>query len=148
MSRLFRILDRRQMVISLCVGLLLSAVAWSQQPVAYSRSTAIDQKNSRAEHEAEQLVSLSADRIVSILQVEPGLLLQVKKALVRRAFEQGRVLNANDLTDDALFRLLREDDSIRVIATREIVDRSYIRAMPTREEVARNLPCKLMPTGA
>ena len=144
-SRIFR---HRTETVLLCLGLMLSAAAWSQQPASYSRSTAIDQANSRAEHEAEQLVSLSADRIVSILRQESGLLLQVKKALVRKAFEQGRVLNPNDLTDDALFRLLREDDSIRVIATREIVDRSYIRAMPTREEVARNLPCKLMPTGA
>ena len=124
------------------VGAACSAIAWGQQRSANDRSTAIDQAYSRAEREAEQLVSLSADRIVSILRVEPGLLLQVKKALVRKAFEQGRVLDPNDFTDDALFRLLREDDSIRVIATREIVDRSYIRALPTREELARNLPCQ------
>ena len=109
MSRLFWILHRRQRVISLCVGLLLSATAWSQQPAAYSRSTAIDQKDSRAEHEAEQLVSLSADRILFILRDEPGLLLQIKKALVRKAFEQGRILDPNDLTDDALFTLIRKD---------------------------------------
>jgi len=36
-----------------------------------------------------------------------------------------------------------------VIATREIVDRSYIKAKPTREEIARNMPCRQpMPTGA
>src|SRR5580700_3870258 len=144
MSRLFRILDRRQMVISLCVGLLLSAIAWSQQPTAYSRSTAIDQKDSRAEHEAEQLVSLSADRILFILRDEPGLLLQIKKALVRKAFEQGRILDPNDLTDDALFTLIRQDDNIRVIATHEIVDRAYIKAKPTREELARDFPCRLL----
>jgi protein involved in polysaccharide export with SLBB domain len=148
MSRLFWILHRRQRVISLCVGLLLSATAWSQQPAAYSRSTAIDQKDSRAEHEAEQLVSLSADRILFILRDEPGLLLQIKKALVRKAFEQGRVLDPNDLTDDALFTLIREDQNIRIIATKEIVDRSYIKAKPTREELARNLPCRQpVPTG-
>jgi protein involved in polysaccharide export with SLBB domain len=148
MSRLFRILDRRQMVISLCVGLLLSAIAWSQQPTAYSRSTAIDQKDSRAEHEAEQLVSLSAERILGILHDEPGLLLQIKRALVRRAFEQGRILNPDELTDDALFSLIREDQNTRIIATKEIVDRSYIKAKPTREELARNLPCRQpMPTG-
>ena len=130
------------------VGVVCCGMVWSQQRSAFDHSTAIDQANSRAEREAEQLVSLSADRIVSILRVEPGLMLQVKKALVRKAFEQGRVLDPNDLTDDALFRLLREDDGIRVIATREIVDRSYIRALPTREELARNLPCKPpLPTG-
>jgi protein involved in polysaccharide export with SLBB domain len=147
MSRPSRTVRHRIEAVLLCVSLLVSSTAWSQQPAAYSRSTAIDQANSRAEREAEQMVSLSADRIIFILQDEPGLLLQVKKTLVRKAFEQGRVLDPNDLTDDALFRLLRQDDSVRVIATREIVDRSYIRVMPTRDELARNLPCKPMPTG-
>jgi protein involved in polysaccharide export with SLBB domain len=128
--------------------MVFSATAWSQQPASYTRSTAIDQANSRAEHEAEQMVSLSADRILFVLRQEPGLLLQVKKALVRKAFEQGRILDPNDLTDDALFDLIRQDDNIRVIATHEIVDRSYIKAKPTREELARNLPCRQpVPTG-
>ena len=149
MSRLSRIFHHRPKMISLCLGLVLSATAWGQQPAAYSRSTAIDQKNSRAEHEAEQMVSLSADRILFILRDEPGLLLQIKKALVRKAFEQGRILDPNDLTDDALFTLIRQDDNIRVIATHEIVDRAYIKAKPTREELARDLPCQLsMPTDA
>jgi protein involved in polysaccharide export with SLBB domain len=125
------------------LALACCALAWSQQQrLSYAPSTAVDQANSRAEQEAEQLVSLSADKIIQILENEPGLLLQVKKALVRKAFEQGRVLDPNDLTDDALFRLVREDQNVRVIATREIEDRSYIRAMPTREELARNLPCR------
>ena len=138
----------RALTVVLVMGLGCSATAWSQQSAGYSgRSTAIDQANSRAEHEAEQMVSLSADRILYILRDEPGLLLQVKKALVRIAFEQGRILDPKDLTDDALFRLIREDDSIRIIATREIVDRSYVRAKPTREDLARNLPCRQpMPT--
>jgi len=146
MSRLFRTFRHRSKIVSLCVGLAFSAAAWSQQPASYSHSTAIDQANSRAEHEAEQMVSLSADRILTILRQEPGLLLQVKKALVRKAFDQGRILDPNELTDDALFTLIRQDDNIRVIATREIVDRSYIKAKPTREELARDFPCRqLMP---
>ena len=149
MSRFSRIFHHRPKMISLCLGLALSTAAWGQQPAAYSRSTAIDQKNSRAEHEAEQMVSLSADRILFILRDEPGLLLQMKKALVRKAFEQGRILDPNDLTDDALFTLIRQDDNIRVIATHEIVDRAYIKAKPTREELARDLPCRQpMPTDA
>jgi protein involved in polysaccharide export with SLBB domain len=133
----------------LSAALAFSATAWSQQPATYSRSTAIDQKDSRAEHEAESMVSLSADRILFILRDEPGLLLQIKKALVRKAFEQGRILNPDDLTDDALFSLIRQDDNIRIIATHEIVDRSYIKAKPTREELARDLPCRqLLPNGA
>lgn len=125
-----------------------STAVWSQQQrLSYSPSTAVDQAHSRAEQEAEQTVSLSADKIVMVLREEPGLLLQVKKALVRKAFEQGRVIDPDDLTDDALFRLIREDETTRVIATREIVDRQYIRAKPTREELARNMPCRQpMPT--
>lgn len=129
------------------VGLGCSATGWSQQSSGYGRSTAIDQANSRAEQEAEQMVALSADTITRILQNEAGLLLQVKKALVRKAFEQGRVLDPNDLTDDALFRLIREDQKVRVVVTQEIEDRSYIRAKPTREELARNLPCRDPLTG-
>jgi hypothetical protein len=92
---------------------------------------------SRAELEAEQRVSLSADKIIEILRNEPGLMLQVKKMLVRKAFEQGRIVDPSELTDDALYRLVRDDENIRIIATREIEDRSYIRAKPTKEELAR-----------
>ncbi len=133
---------RYRALILLCAGLGWSTAVWSQQSVKYGRSTAIDQADSRAEQEAEQMVSLSADKITQILQNEAGLLLQVKKAIVRKAFEQGRVLDPNDLTDDALFRLIKDDQNVRVIATQEIESRSYIRALPTREELARNLPCR------
>src|SRR5580704_4935330 len=142
MSKFSRVFHHRPKMISLCIGLALCATAWSQQPATYSRSTAIDQKDSRAENEAESMVSLSADRILFILRDEPGLLLQIKKAVVRKAFEQGRILNPDDLTDDALFSLIRQDDNIRIIATHEIVDRAYIKAKPTREELARDLPCQ------
>src|ERR1700722_8591675 len=88
---------------------------------AYEDSAAV--RRSRAAQEAEEKVSLSADKIVEILRDEPGLLLQVKKLLVMRAYEQGRILDPADLTDEALFRLLREDDHIRILATRETDDR-------------------------
>jgi len=95
------------------------------------------------------MVSLSADRILTILRREPGLLLQVKKALVRKAFEEGRILDPKDLTDDALFQIIRLDNNVRILATREIEDRAYIRAKPTQEELARNLPCRQpLPSGS
>ncbi|MGA2022946.1 MAG: hypothetical protein ABSH02_20305, partial [Candidatus Sulfotelmatobacter sp.] len=141
-ASIYRGLIYRGSIVLLGMEMGCSVVAFSQEPSAYSRSTAIDRADSRAEQEAEQLVSLSADKILSILREEPGLLLQVKKALVRRAFEQGRILDPKDLTDNAVFRFVVEDDDIRVIATQEIEDRSYVRAKPTREELARNLPCR------
>ncbi len=134
---------RKNGIVLFAVLLGSSAAVWCQeQRLSYSPSTAVDKAHSRAEQEAEQLVSLSADKIIQLLRQEPGLLLEVKKALVRKAFEQGRVLDPDDLTDDALFRLIQEDQNVRVIATREIEDRQYIRAKPTREEIARNLPCR------
>src|SRR4051812_11010739 len=66
-----------------------------------------------AQQEAEQKVSLSADKLIGILRQEPGLLLQVKRMLVQKAYEQGRILESSDLTDDAVFRLLREDEVVR-----------------------------------
>src|SRR6185437_9323697 len=109
------------------------------------RSTALDQADSRAEQEAEQMVALSADKIITILRQEPGLLLEVKKVLVRKAYEQGRLLDSVDLTDDAIFQLLREDQNVRVLATQQIEDRNYIRAKPTREEIARDLGARETP---
>ena len=102
---------------------------------AYEDSAAV--RRSRAAQEAEEKVSLSADKIVEILRDEPGLMLQVKKLLVMKAYEQGRILDPADLTDEALFRLLREDNNIRILATREIEDRHYIRVKPSEEEIER-----------
>jgi protein involved in polysaccharide export with SLBB domain len=144
-SRTFRAYGNLSSIVIYVAIASFAAVAWGQQqqePPSYTPSTLIDQAKSRAEKEADQLVSLSPDKITEILREEPGLLLEVKKALVRKAFDQGRVLDPNDLTDDALFRLIREDQNIRVIATKEIEDRQYVRAKPTREELARNMPCR------
>ena len=85
----------------------------------------------------ELKISLSAGAIIEILRREPGLLLEVKRLLVRKAYEQGRLLDPADLTDDALFQLLREDDNVRVLATEEIESREYVRPKPTRKEMER-----------
>src|SRR5207245_9428032 len=98
----------------------------------------IVEAKSRAEEEAKRIVSLPAEKIILLLQQEPGLFLQVKKMLVRKAYQQGRVLEPQELTDEALFRLIRQDENVRVVITNEIVDRNYIRAKPTREELERN----------
>lgn len=115
----------------------LVPMGWAQQEPLQERSTALSQVDSRAEREADEMVALSPEKIIPLLQQEPGLLLQVKKALVRKAYEQGRILDPKDLTDDALYRLIREDWNIRVLATREIVSRNYIQAKPTQEEIDR-----------
>jgi protein involved in polysaccharide export with SLBB domain len=95
-------------------------------------------ETNRAAQEAEQRVSLSAVTITRILRDEPGLLLAVKKALVRSAYEQGRLLDPADLTDDALFQLLQEDNNVRILATCEIEDRRYVLVKPTARELRQN----------
>jgi protein involved in polysaccharide export with SLBB domain len=116
---------------------LCTALVSAQDSPVYGRTRALDESRSQAEWQAEQTVSLSAEKLITLLQKETGLLLEVKKLLVRKAFEQGRILESRDLTDEALFRLLREDENIRVLATQEVSKRLYIRALPTREERRR-----------
>src|SRR5690242_9324039 len=68
-----------------------------------SRTRALDEMHSRAAKEAERLVSLQPDKIILLLQQEPGLFLEVKKMIVRNAFAQGRIVDPKELTDDAIF---------------------------------------------
>jgi protein involved in polysaccharide export with SLBB domain len=118
--------------------LLASSLASGQYNVPTNQTTALDVPESQAEMEAQRLVALSSEKIISILQKETALMLQVKRMLVRKAFEQGRILDPEDLTDEALFDLLRQDYKIRVLATTEIEQRFYIRARPTRQELDRD----------
>jgi protein involved in polysaccharide export with SLBB domain len=120
-------------------ALLCLIPAWGQNISNYPRTRAIDSSRSRAEREAEQAVSLSADKIISLLRDEPGLLLRAKRLLVRKAYEQGRLLDPEELTDEALYQLVREDNTTRILITREIEERYYVRAKPTREEIERGL---------
>jgi protein involved in polysaccharide export with SLBB domain len=92
-------------------------------------------RQTRAVRDANLLVTLSADRVNALLRQEPGLLLQLKKRLAEQAFEQGRILEAADLSDEAVFRLVQSDDQVRNIATREIAERDYITVKPSRAEI-------------
>lgn len=122
-----------------CAGLAFGQNARTDLTGISNRSRALSADQSSAQRAADDTVSLSADKILSFLQKEPGLLLQVKKLLVRKAYEQGRLLESQDLDDEALFRLIREDANVRVLITQEIEDRRYIRAKPSREELERGL---------
>ena len=126
-------------------AVVLLAIVGSEWSLGQARgelgpgARAAGQERSRAELAAQDLVSLSAETVIGLLRREPGLLLQVKRVLVRAAYEQGRLLDPEDLSDEALFRLVREDQTIRVLVTQEIERRSYIHAKPTREERTRGL---------
>ena len=98
-------------------------------------SQTLSQRKSGAARAAEEMVSLSAGTIVIQLRREPGLLLRAKRAMVKKAYEQGRLLDPKDLEDDALFRLIQEDQNIRVLMTHEI--ESYSRFKQMQQFLAR-----------
>jgi len=119
----------------------------SSGTIYYDRTKSVPLEKSRSELEAEQLVSLSADKIISLLVSEPGLLLECKRVLVRTAFDEGRLVDREELSDDAVFQMVRDDPKVRSLFTQEIEDRYYVRAKPTREELQRNWMSGLVPTG-
>jgi protein involved in polysaccharide export with SLBB domain len=111
---------------------------YSQPQGASAQNRAINEADSRAEQEAERLVSLAPEKIILLLEQEPGLLLEVKRMLVRKAYAQGQLLDAKELTDEAVFRMVRDDEETRALITQQIVDRGYVRAKPTRQEIVRD----------
>ena len=137
MSDTCRLSRMPKIALKIVIGMVLASVVpgSAQTKDSYSAEYRTVPVKSRAEQDAEQRVALSADKIIDLLRQEPGLLLEAKRVLVRKAYEQGRILEPDDLTDEALFDLLRRDQNIRVLVTREIEDRGYVRAKPTRQQI-------------
>ncbi len=127
--------NQRRLLLQISVILLVCLGQGSQ---SYAQTQRPANAEDRAEREAEQMVSLSAPAIQQILSREPGLLLEVKKTLVRKAYEQGRLLDPNDLTDETVFALLQQDNNVRILATREIEARMYVRAKPRVDELQQD----------
>ena len=142
----FSIRHRNVSALALIFCVVASGAAAAQQPQQSdytepsdyaARTRALDQADSRAEKEAERLVSLPPEKIILMLREEPGLFLEVKKMLVRRAYAEGQVLDPKQLTDEAIFDLVEKDEETRALITQQIVDRGYVRAKPTQEELAK-----------
>jgi len=81
-------------------------------------------------------ITLPASEIVALLQKEPGLNLAVKHMLVRKVAQQGRILYQDELTDEILFNLIRQDTLIRGLVTQEIESRGYFSVRPTPAEAS------------
>jgi protein involved in polysaccharide export with SLBB domain len=71
-------------------------------------------------------VAATPGQIEEILQRDAGLLLEVKNLLARRAAEQGRLLTDDDLTDTAVFDLLRADTQFRSAVTKLLQRYGYL----------------------
>ncbi|PYV47958.1 MAG: hypothetical protein DMG94_04590 [Acidobacteria bacterium] len=79
------------LTVTLLFALVVAALGQTTEPSDRPVNSPANNKD-RAGHLAD-LVSLSPATITQLLQREPGLLLEIKKALVRKAYEEGRLLN-------------------------------------------------------
>ncbi|MGZ4813872.1 MAG: SLBB domain-containing protein [Terriglobales bacterium] len=117
------------MIYKLRIALLSCAVSWAglgilcppacaQQDVNASRQDS--DRMDREERALVDRVTLAPEQIATVLRQQPLVMLEVKKDLVRKAYEQGRLLDPADLTDSVVLQLVDEDKNVQVIATREI----------------------------
>ncbi|PYY15806.1 MAG: hypothetical protein DMG60_16630 [Acidobacteria bacterium] len=116
------------------------SLAQSVDPYAEARDKDSALQNYRALQQGRSAtpdadVALSADVIVDLLRKEPALKLQIKRVLIQKALDQGRLLAEEDLGDTELFGLIRDQFTIRKIASEEIEKRHYLPLRPTDEEV-------------
>jgi len=115
------------------------SLAQSVDPYAEARDKDSALQNYRALQQGRNATpdadaALSADVIVDLLRKEPVLKLQIKRVLIQKALDQGRLLAEEDLGDTELFSLIRDEFTIRKIASDEIEKRHYLPLRPTDEE--------------
>lgn len=100
---------RRCLGLGLILFVGLCAPGWAQ-----------DEDDANSPQAGSSSSSLSADDIISALRQDPRLLQQVKDDVVQKAQEQGRTIDPDDLDDESLFQMIRDDRSVRSLAAREI----------------------------
>ncbi|MFZ3331513.1 MAG: SLBB domain-containing protein [Candidatus Acidiferrales bacterium] len=62
-------------------------------------------------------VAASAAQIKTVLVMEPGLVVELKRWIAKDATDQGQIVSESDLTDDAIFERLQTDVRFRSVAT-------------------------------
>src|SRR5690348_6915559 len=106
--------------------MLLCGLSTAQQAASQSR---IDKE----ERALMDQVTLAPEQIESVLRTQPLMMLNVKRALVRKAYEQGRLLDPADLTDTVVLQLVQEDRNVQIVATHEIErSLSTVESYPTQ----------------
>jgi polysaccharide export outer membrane protein len=72
------------------------------------------------------LVSASAEQIRDVLTKDPGLMVELKRLMARRAIDRGQLVVEADLTDAAIMELLSTDARFRSLATRLLQRYGYL----------------------
>ena len=84
-------------------------------------------------------ISIDPNKLVEILQKEPGLTYAVKKLLADAALQEGRLLDDDSFPDSTLYYLIQSDENIRAMVTGELIKRKYILVNPTEQETANEI---------
>jgi protein involved in polysaccharide export with SLBB domain len=71
-------------------------------------------------------LSLSSDQIINILQQNPDLVLEVKSQVADRLQEQGRQIDANDISDEMLYDQIESNAVLRANITTYLRARGYV----------------------
>lgn len=105
-----------------------SASPSAVSPLIGGDSTETEDRESTMANDSNSSVAssqLSADQIVQILQENPSLLLEVKNQIADRFQQQGIQINVADISDEAVYKQIGADDSLRTTLSRTLVSRGY-----------------------
>src|SRR5258708_15205293 len=119
-------------------SLFLSCGLLDQQAVAQQSSAKRDSVESR-QSAVDASISIDPNKLVEILQKQPGLVYAVKKLLADAALQEGRLLDDNSFPDSTLYYLIQSDENIRAMVTAELIKRKYIQVNPTEQEVTNEI---------
>ena len=72
------------------------------------------------------LVAASESHIAAVLHGDPGLLVELKRWVAKDTADRGQVVDAGNLTDDAIFARLSGDPKFRAVATRLVQRYGYL----------------------
>ncbi len=119
----------------LLFSLFLSCGLLTQQAFAQQSSSAKRDLAESRQSAVDASISIDPNKLVEILQKEPGLTFAVKKLLADAALQEGRLLDDNSFPDSTLYYLIQSDENIRAMVTAELIKRKYIHVNPTEQEL-------------
>src|SRR5258708_2068381 len=99
----------------LLFSLFLSCGLLTQQAFAQQSSSAKRDLAESRQSAVDASISIDPNKLVEILQKEPGLTFAVKKLLADAALQEGRLLDDNSFPDSTLYYLIQSDETTRII---------------------------------
>jgi len=107
-----------------------AALPLGAQQAATSQSANPYGMYTRVARENLNRVSASATDIEAVLRREPGLMVEFKRWVAKRASNLGQLLSDKDLTDGEIFKRIENDSEARAAATRLLERYGYLAPRP------------------